>query len=211
MRHRGFTLIELLVVIAIIAILAAILFPVFAKAREKARQSSCLSNVKQVATAILSYSQDYDERMPLCVGWLAPSVVLAGPEWPNYWWQQVEPYMKNLQILACPSSSSKSVNSGPGPADTRYTINYGYNIKASGAALGTCQYPSETGLTLDSNNNYWRLADPAVPENVYAWANKIHNDGFNVNFVDGHAKWLNGAPFSAATQSTIPGTLRSAW
>ncbi|MEN6404264.1 MAG: prepilin-type N-terminal cleavage/methylation domain-containing protein, partial [Armatimonadia bacterium] len=63
---RGFTLIELLVVIAIIAILAAILFPVFAKAREKARQTSCLNNCKQLGTAIVQYCQDYDERMPKC-------------------------------------------------------------------------------------------------------------------------------------------------
>jgi len=63
--RRGFTLIELLVVIAIIAILAAILFPVFAKAREKARQTSCLANVKQLMLGILSYAQDYDERLPL--------------------------------------------------------------------------------------------------------------------------------------------------
>ena len=212
MRRNGFTLIELLVVIAIIAILAAILFPVFAKAREKARQSSCLSNVKQLNLGILQYAQDYDERMPIEAGWIAPSVFLAGPEWPNYWWEQVMPYLKNSQILACPSSSVKSVNSGPGPADTRYTINYAYNIKASMQSLGTCQYPAETGLNLDSTNNYWRLyqATPTV-ENVYAWSRTIHNDGFNVSFVDGHAKWLNGAPFAAATQSTIPGTLRSAW
>ncbi|MGE5531060.1 MAG: prepilin-type N-terminal cleavage/methylation domain-containing protein, partial [Bacteroidota bacterium] len=63
MKRTGFTLIELLVVIAIIAILAAILFPVFAKAREKARQSSCLSNIKQISLGILGYAQDYDERM----------------------------------------------------------------------------------------------------------------------------------------------------
>lgn len=208
MQRRGFTLIELLVVIAIIAILAAILFPVFAKAREKARQSSCLSNLKQIATAVLSYAQDYDERMPLSCGYTTPAVVLAGPEWPNYWWQQVEPYMKNLQILACPSSSAKYVYSG-GASDTRYVINYGYNYYAGGQALGTCAYPTETGVNLDGVNNYWRLA--SATENVYAWANKIHNDGFNVNFVDGHAKWLNGAPFSVATQSTMPGVLRSAW
>lgn len=210
MRRRGFTLIELLVVIAIIAILAAILFPVFAKAREKARQSSCLSNVKQIATAILSYAQDYDERMPLEAGYIPTATFLAGPEWPNYWWQQVEPYMKNLQILACPSSSVKSVNSG-NTSDTRYTINYGYNLLASGQSLGTCKLPSETGINVDGVNNYWRLYDSTATGTAYVWATKIHNDGFNANFADGHAKWINGAPFSSAQSVAIAGTLRGEW
>ena len=210
MRRRGFTLIELLVVIAIIAILAAILFPVFAKAREKARQTSCLSNLRQLGTAVLAYAQDYDERMPLSVGYQTPAVVLAGPEWPNYWWEQVMPYMKNEQILACPSSGVKSVNSG-GASDTRHTVNYAYNIKASGQSLGTCTAPSETGINLDGPNNYWRLYNPTIPENAYLWATKIHNDGFNVNYADGHAKWVNGAPFSAVASGPIAGTLRSEW
>src|SRR5437016_13930229 len=68
-RRTGFTLIELLVVIAIIAILAAILFPVFAQARDKARQAACLSNLKQVGTALMMYGQDYDERMPVTCSW----------------------------------------------------------------------------------------------------------------------------------------------
>jgi prepilin-type N-terminal cleavage/methylation domain-containing protein/prepilin-type processing-associated H-X9-DG protein len=208
--RRGFTLIELLVVIAIIAILAAILFPVFAKAREKARQSSCLSNTKQIAIAILSYAQDYDERMPLSVGYIAPATVLAGPEWPNYWWQQVEPYMKNVQILACPSSSAKYVYSA-GLTDTRYTINYGYNIKASGQPLGTCSLPSETAINVDGVNNYWRLYNATTGEGAYLWATKIHNDGFNANFADGHAKWFNGSAFSTVNSGPIPGALRSEW
>ena len=96
--RRGFTLIELLVVIAIIAILAAILFPVFAKAREKARQSSCLSNVKQIGLAVLSYCQDYDELLP------RTAIAVNGS---NYGWQTlVHPYVKNDQIFTCPSKSS---------------------------------------------------------------------------------------------------------
>lgn len=208
MRRRGFTLIELLVVIAIIAILAAILFPVFAKAREKARQSSCLSNVKQIATAILSYAQDYDEIMPREDGYYTPTAMLADDGFPNYWWQGVQPYMKNLQILACPSSSAKSITSG-GATATTYVVNYAYNIHASGQPLGTCAYPSETGLNVDSTQNYWRLYQGTT--NMYAWQRLIHNDGFNCNFVDGHAKWINGGPFAAVTQGSIPGTLRSWW
>lgn len=94
--RKGFTLIELLVVIAIIAILAAILFPVFAQAREKARQTSCLSNSKQLATATLMYNQDYDETMPMSLYLVAPNKGFAV-------YDAVAPYMKNVQILVCPS------------------------------------------------------------------------------------------------------------
>jgi len=99
-KRRGFTLIELLVVIAIIAILAAILFPVFARAREKARQASCQSNLKQIATAFLMYAQDHDEMFPDC---------LMGRDhgnWPlmNAWSRCIMPYVKNQQVFRCPSA-----------------------------------------------------------------------------------------------------------
>jgi prepilin-type N-terminal cleavage/methylation domain-containing protein/prepilin-type processing-associated H-X9-DG protein len=102
--HRAFTLIELLVVIAIIAILAAILFPVFAQAREKARQTSCLSNTKQMALSILMYVQDYDETFPMGI----PN------DWNNAWPVAVQPYCKNLQMFRCLSDPDKTYASGGG-------------------------------------------------------------------------------------------------
>ncbi len=94
-RKLGFTLIELLVVIAIIAILAAILFPVFAQAREKARQSSCISNMKQIGLAVIQYQQDADEAYPLGVD----------NNWQHAWPSQVQPYIKSLDVFHCPDDS----------------------------------------------------------------------------------------------------------
>src|SRR5947207_1538939 len=93
----GFTLIELLVVIAIIAVLSAILFPVFAQAREKARQSSCASNMRQMSLAVQMYTQDYDERLPLAATATATSFL--------NWHDLADPYVKNIQIWICPSST----------------------------------------------------------------------------------------------------------
>lgn len=146
--RRAFTLIELLVVIAIIAILAAILFPVFAQAREKARQVSCLSNDKQMGTAFMMYIQDYDELYPLAfgystIGWRwnlnhavpanwRPDITAAdGTRWPAYpvhWANSTQPYIKNYQMLACPSGveSRLGVNyTAPNaePAKVAYTFN----------------------------------------------------------------------------------------
>jgi len=116
MNTRGFTLIELLVVIAIIAILAAILFPVFAQARGKARQSSCLSNVEQLDLATLMYIQDYDEVLP-------PAI--AGTDDGGRLWttlELVEPYSKNRQIQRCPSDPTGEVDFSMWPGLGRYSF-----------------------------------------------------------------------------------------
>ncbi len=119
MKCKGFTLIELLVVIAIIAILAAILFPVFAQAREQARKTQCLSNAKQIGLASMMYAQDYDETLPE-TGWVGPCsapasqgcrVDTSGAD--SYWSGvfafplAIMPYQKNYQILVCPSDSDR--------------------------------------------------------------------------------------------------------
>jgi len=146
MRKKGFTLIELLVVIAIIAILAAILFPVFAQARAKARQAACLSNLKQIGTGVMMYSQDYDEILPGNIpqnvaGAPAPtyadgdqvgrgidpvagSTTQVGGFWdiraPRNWITATQPYIKNTGVLKCPETSPRSSNPGGVGANAPY-------------------------------------------------------------------------------------------
>jgi prepilin-type N-terminal cleavage/methylation domain-containing protein/prepilin-type processing-associated H-X9-DG protein len=115
-RSKGFTLIELLVVIAIIAILAAILFPVFAQARAKARQVSCLSNTKQLGTSYLMYKQDYDENFPYWSWWYSSAIgacprsdrPLACEKYESIWFSCLYPYVKNAQVFSCPSTNDQS-------------------------------------------------------------------------------------------------------
>jgi prepilin-type N-terminal cleavage/methylation domain-containing protein/prepilin-type processing-associated H-X9-DG protein len=142
-KRSGFTLIELLVVIAIIAILASILFPVFARARENARRSSCLSNVKQIGLGFMQYTQDYDEKFPPAFGYTDAAMTVARvdgtPGTPSQkfgldfggagvitngvtWMDMIFPYVKSVQIFVCPSERSTSVNTV-----NPWTPRYGYN------------------------------------------------------------------------------------
>ena len=139
--RRGFTLIELLVVIAIIAILAAILFPVFAQAREKARQASCASNLKQIGLGLLQYTQDYDEAITQSF-YGSPGDSDAGG---NYkWMDAVYPYVKNEQVFTCPSDGASNAryvyhrNLSAGQT----SINYGsYGLNGAYGASGDSQTP----------------------------------------------------------------------
>jgi prepilin-type N-terminal cleavage/methylation domain-containing protein/prepilin-type processing-associated H-X9-DG protein len=186
--RRGFTLIELLVVIAIIAILAAILFPVFAKAREKARQSSCLSNCKQLALSVLQYAQDYDECLPMGRYQDCRSGALVWYGWDTL----VTPYCKNTQIFICPSASAVACDYGTSCKNTHSSLNANGNSAA--VAIGTIYYPAELYLFMDGMGaSYVHLptnAWPGVCGCTGAVMTFRHNDGANIAFCDGHGKWM---------------------
>ncbi len=191
---RGFTLIELLVVIAIIAILAAILFPVFARAREKARQTSCLSNLKEIGLANLMYAQDYDEtlgswRITVPAG--TPNAETGDGTPRLYWYWTLQPYLKNAQILVCPSSK-------PFPSACRGTRGaYSGIYYEAFKPLAKLKWPAELIMNNDTNcyrkcswSEYSAGTVHAFSHTNWAAIHRRHNDGANVNFFDGHAKWI---------------------
>ena len=149
--RSAFTLIELLVVIAIIAILAAILFPVFAKAREKARQISCLSNLKQNSLGIMQYTQDYDEKVPqgqYCGRGAQTVFCDDSPGSIRTWVDLIHPYTKNLDITHCPDNPKNPYgldNPPNGGFVTPYVLpSYGYNVTYLNPAPGDCTGLAET-------------------------------------------------------------------
>jgi prepilin-type N-terminal cleavage/methylation domain-containing protein/prepilin-type processing-associated H-X9-DG protein len=130
----GFTLIELLIVIAIIAILASILFPVFARARENARRSACMSNLKQLGLGFLQYAQDYDEKLPTSGGGGAG---YASQPLGIGWGGQIYPYAKSVQVFTCPSDTTKSAVTNAAGGVIGQPMSYGYNINiARGDSIG---------------------------------------------------------------------------
>jgi len=222
MNRRGFTLIELLVVIAIIAILAAILFPVFARAREKARQTSCLANVKQIGLGMLMYAQDYDESMP------RGSAVTWNPTSPNSHMMGIMPYVKNIQIFSCPSlpNAYGLTNNFVVPGQY-YPASYGFNYCLP-AAMAQITAPAEMVYAMDCRNPWvdsqqsiWERLDGkgvgiyTVNGAVQAGqATNWHNEGINVGFCDGHGKWtklagLKWNQFYVATNPTYNASIDS--
>ncbi len=214
MRRRGFTLIELLVVIAIIAILAAILFPVFAKAREKARQSSCLSNTKQLGLAAVQYTSDYDGTFMRA--WYYSNGTGAGYVWAD----AIVPYIKNDQLFDCPSTSVK-----PNKVTSAYTgapvwnspnMDYAANLAYWGGRAGSAAGPvanppfymsdgdvksaAETITIMDYRASFEAAGQFDIAGTLNTFDDRIqrHNDGMLLAFYDGHSKWMT---LTQATQT----------
>lgn len=239
LRHRvkrGFTLIELLVVIAIIAILAAILFPVFARARENARRASCQSNLKQLGLGVMMYVQDYDEKYPFSLmrsnGTLSPAGTGFGtPYW--IWYQTLQPYTKSFQVAVCPSGNGSNTA-------TPYSNHYGANnlvmpdtaISTTAISQAAIQSASTTFLLLDAgpyqvsptyaispNGSFWYTPGACGPGGSSTGSNALtgfslsdcqtgrHLGGSNIAYADGHVKWQNSTVFK--TEAQKPGN--GAW
>jgi len=216
-NNRAFTLIELLVVIAIIAILAAILFPVFAQAREKARGISCLSNLKQTGLAYAMYTQDYDETTPLQNSPVTQRdsnnyfAVTGG-----YWYMLLQPYVKNWQLFVCPdratTTTSKSNPAGLATsANTGRMMGYGYNdgwISDSGYGLTLQTTTGRPGKAIASivapadcvafGDTYDTPGYSIAMDNIFSGGDAPTSTGsirhmanLNYAFVDGHAKIIH--------------------
>jgi prepilin-type N-terminal cleavage/methylation domain-containing protein/prepilin-type processing-associated H-X9-DG protein len=201
---KGFTLIELLVVIAIIAILAAILFPVFAQARSKARQTSCLTGMKQLGTGLIMYAQDWDETLPLndYVGnGLVPLIGWRDPRAGDSWCSGIYPYVKNSQIYICPEAVEHPDPTSPwrGPVKNEDgAVSYLMNYVTRGRPLAVIPAPADL-IFLHEGDRRWRVSHcrprPETPtsrfyvEINYPFYDTRHNEGSNLLFSDGHAKW----------------------
>jgi prepilin-type N-terminal cleavage/methylation domain-containing protein/prepilin-type processing-associated H-X9-DG protein len=211
--RTGFTLIELLVVIAIIAILAAILFPVFAQAREKARASTCLSNVRQMGVAAVMYAQDYDEIYPGMWQWSPFAIrnhaqyILPGQKITPETDCQTCPYVKNAGVYVCPSNGKDHSYGYAYPTMWGPTsAKVGKYDVPQGPPLAAFSRPADTVMIMDSGA--WagtpqstaldprtpRLPDTGYPyvyqpgTNQWSAPLPLHNDMANITFVDGHCK-----------------------
>lgn len=213
-RRYGFTLIELLVVIAIIIILASILFPVFARARENARRTHCQSNLKQLGLSMLQYAQDYDEHFPI----YNPGVTTTSAR-PYGWADVLNPYLKSRQVIQCPSELVWTGAVPASPSHSAYT-DYSYNLwvggyfttssamRQAGLHLSYFTKPSLTVIlcnyTTSDARSYLTGGNPTYGSNGWPYAPvdtglaKLqptairHLDGANMAFADGHVKWYKG-------------------
>ncbi len=193
-RRGGFTLVELLVVIAILAILAALLFPVFAKARERARVTACASNLRQLGQAAVLYCDDYDQRFPLAADWADryhPEIWAGKPAYAallanlTYLTDALDPYLRNRQIWQCPSDSGvgyeplASINANVASAYRAYGMSYSYRTELAFLGYGPAdpRDPSTANL-LNDLDGAWHYGDRG----------RYGTYRYNVWFVDGHVK-----------------------
>jgi prepilin-type processing-associated H-X9-DG protein len=202
--------VELLVALAVLALLAALLFPVFAQAREKARQTTCAAHLKNLGTAVLIYMQDYDERFPLAAYAVSSFDFVT-------WHDLIDPYLRNKAVWRCPSSSVGLTDAG-GKATTHYGYNARYlttirldfaNVTAQEAhSLAQAAHPTETVLLTDARASLtpsWCgddgkfLLPPSEP-NTHCWGrpNFLHQEGSNIAWLDGHLKWARADGFYAS-------------
>jgi prepilin-type N-terminal cleavage/methylation domain-containing protein/prepilin-type processing-associated H-X9-DG protein len=225
-KQSGFTLIELLVVIAIIAILAAILFPVFAQAREKARQTSCISNEKQIALGLLMYVQDYDERFPVE---REPDTYNPPGPFGITWRTTLQPYLKSKQIFFCPDDAS-NVQWSEGYLDGQFYqcyngnpdgvhLSYTYNGQAfdvpNGIKLASIIAPAQCILILETRLEYPDLGPWTIPWDLSGLPGGFPGEGpfishshmLDFAFFDGHVKAMKLAATVTGTWLWDNGTL----
>jgi prepilin-type N-terminal cleavage/methylation domain-containing protein/prepilin-type processing-associated H-X9-DG protein len=196
--RRGFTLVELLVVIAIIAILAAILFPVFAQAREKARTTSCLSNMKQIGMGLQMYGQDYDETLPPANDAVTNFML---PNAPANFLGALIPYMRNKPVLNCPSAAPAAGIYASGRSNADNSTNYMGNGVLMGRPLAVVPTPANVVYLQELGhlmNIAWlrpvcdakgKCVAWCYHDGVRHWYTNIHQGGGNLVFGDGHAKF----------------------
>lgn len=230
--RRAFTLIELLVVIAIISILAAILFPVFARARDNARRASCMNNMKQIGLGMMQYAQDYDEKYPLFLR--RPETIQTDASMPGArfnvtwsttgkhitWMDIIYPYVKSTQVFVCPSQKLAETVPSYGYSDglSGYGIvgyNNGAGVFGIPVSMASVARPSQIIMNLEYADAYSISANPIDVGNYARSAGWMatatppkytlitpHFEGGNVAYADGHVKWVKRQHFMPLSAST---------